>query len=78
MAESVQPGFLSCSSLDVVSIHAYAVTDFYTSSIEGYVQQAIAANKKLIMEEWCVLPPSLRFASARPRWKWKRTGTQSG
>lgn len=74
MAESVQPGFLSCASLDVISIHAYAVTDFYTSSIASYVQQAIAANKKLIMEEWCVLPPSL--TSARTGWMWKRTGIQ--
>ncbi|EPS93807.1 hypothetical protein FOMPIDRAFT_53253, partial [Fomitopsis schrenkii] len=52
MAEPVQPGFLSCPALDVISIHAYAVTDFYTSSVAGYVQQAIAAGKKLLMEEW--------------------------
>ena len=74
LSESVQSDWLKCDALDVISIHAYAVTDFYTSSIASYVQQAIAANKKLIMEEWCVLPPSL--TSARTGWRWKRTGIQ--
>ncbi|KAL6300258.1 glycoside hydrolase [Sparassis latifolia] len=41
-----------CSALDVISIHAYAVTDYYMESIQSYVQQAQAAGKKLIMEEW--------------------------
>lgn len=52
MDESVQPGFLSCASLDVVSIHAYGVGDFATSAIQTYVQRAQNAGKKLIMEEW--------------------------
>ncbi|PCH33257.1 glycoside hydrolase family 5 protein [Wolfiporia cocos MD-104 SS10] len=52
MAESVQPDFLTCDYLDVVSIHAYAPTDYYTSSSETYVQQALSAGRKLIMEEW--------------------------
>lgn len=52
MSESVQPGFLSCSDLDVVAIHAYGTGDYDTSSIETYVQQAQTAGKKLIMEEW--------------------------
>ncbi|KZT67622.1 glycoside hydrolase family 5 protein [Daedalea quercina L-15889] len=55
VVESVQPGFLNCTALDVISIHAYAVTDYYTSSdIESYVQQALDANTKFIVEEWGV------------------------
>ncbi|KAH9921423.1 glycoside hydrolase superfamily [Fomitopsis serialis] len=46
------PEYLTCPSLDVISIHAYAVTDYYTSSIDSYVQQAVNAGKMLIMEEW--------------------------
>ncbi|PCH43597.1 glycoside hydrolase family 5 protein [Wolfiporia cocos MD-104 SS10] len=52
MAESVQPDWLTCDSLDVISIHAYGTGDYDTSSIETYVQQAQSAGKKLIMEEW--------------------------
>lgn len=52
MAESVQPNFLSCASLDVISIHGYGVGDFSTSSIQTYVTQAKNAGKKLIYEEW--------------------------
>ncbi|KAH9836565.1 uncharacterized protein C8Q71DRAFT_857795 [Rhodofomes roseus] len=52
MSEFVQPDFLTCPALDVISIHTYAVTDYYTSSIESYVQQVLHARKKLIMEEW--------------------------
>lgn len=54
MAESVQPDFLTCDALDVISIHAYGTGDFSTSSIKNYVQQAQSAGKKLIFEEWCV------------------------
>jgi len=36
----------------VISIHAYGVPDFTTSTIEGYVSQAQAAGKKLIFQEW--------------------------
>lgn len=54
MAESVQPGFLACDALDVISIHAYGTGDFATSSIETYVKQAQKPGKKLIFEEWCV------------------------
>ncbi|EGN98370.1 glycoside hydrolase family 5 protein [Serpula lacrymans var. lacrymans S7.3] len=52
MAESVQPNFLNCSSLDVISIHSYGTGDFATSSIQTYVQQAQSAGKKLLFEEW--------------------------
>ncbi|KAI0935851.1 hypothetical protein AcV5_004154 [Taiwanofungus camphoratus] len=52
MAESVQPDFLTCDALDVISIHAYGTGDFSTSSIKNYVQQAQSAGKKLIFEEW--------------------------
>ena len=52
MDESVQPDWLSCPALDVISIHAYGVGDYSTSSIKTYVSRAQAAGKKLIMEEW--------------------------
>ncbi|GBE85307.1 hypothetical protein SCP_0704940 [Sparassis crispa] len=52
MSESVQLDYLTCDALDVISIHAYGVTDYNTSSIETYVQQAQAAGKLLLMEEW--------------------------
>ncbi|PSS37153.1 hypothetical protein PHLCEN_2v1026 [Hermanssonia centrifuga] len=52
MDESVQPGFLSCASLDAISIHAYGTGDYATSAIQTYVQRAQAAGKKLLMEEW--------------------------
>ena len=78
MAESEQGGCLSCPSLDVIYVHAYAVTDFYTSFIASYVQQAIAAHKKLIKEESYVSPPSLTSVRTRWKWKWKRTGLQRG
>ena len=52
--ESVQDGFLSCSTLDVVSLHAYSPGDYNTTFLETYVQRAQAAHKKLIMEEWSV------------------------
>lgn len=52
MAESVQPDFLTCDALDVISIHAYGTGDFATASIETYVKQAQNAGKLLIFEEW--------------------------
>lgn len=52
MEESVQPDFLTCDSLDVISIHGYGTGDFSTSSIQTYVQQAQSAGKKLLYEEW--------------------------
>lgn len=54
MAESVQPDYLTCDDLDVISIHAYSTGDYETSSIQTYVQQAQNAGKKLILEEWGV------------------------
>lgn len=52
MKESVQTNFLSCASLDVISIHGYGTGDFDTASIQTYVTQAKNAGKKLIYEEW--------------------------
>lgn len=52
MAESVQPDFLTCEYLDVISIHAYGTGDLETSAIQTYVQQAQSAGKMLLMEEW--------------------------
>ncbi|KAH7919242.1 glycoside hydrolase family 5 protein [Leucogyrophana mollusca] len=52
MSESVQPDWLNCTSLDVISIHSYGTGDFVTSSIQAYVQQAQQAGKKLLYEEW--------------------------
>ncbi|KAI0809250.1 glycoside hydrolase [Irpex lacteus] len=52
MDESVQPDWLSCPALDVISIHAYGTGDYATSAIQTYVSRAQAAGKKLIMEEW--------------------------
>lgn len=52
MAESVQPDFLKCDALDVISIHAYSPGDLSTSAIQTYVKQAQSAGKKLILEEW--------------------------
>ncbi|KAI0684965.1 glycoside hydrolase [Cerioporus squamosus] len=50
--ESVQSAWLSCAALDVISLHAYGVGDFATSSLQTYVIEAKNAGKKLIMEEW--------------------------
>lgn len=52
MDESVQSGYLSCKSLDAISIHAYGTGDFETSSIQTYVSRAKNAGKMLLMEEW--------------------------
>ena len=52
MSESVMPDWLSCDALDVIAIHSYGTGDFETSAIETYVNQARAAGKKLIYEEW--------------------------
>ena len=56
VSESVQEGFLTCPTLDIISLHAYSPGDYNTTYLETYVQQARAANKKLIMEEWSVFP----------------------
>jgi len=50
--ESMQPGFFTCKSLDVVAIHAYGPGDFDTSKLSGYVTKAKNAGKMLIMQEW--------------------------
>ncbi|VDB83765.1 unnamed protein product [Peniophora sp. CBMAI 1063] len=52
LAESVMSGWLNCAALDVVAIHAYGTGDFSTSTIQGYVNQATAAGKKLLFQEW--------------------------
>ncbi|KAI0358966.1 glycoside hydrolase [Trametes cingulata] len=52
LTESVQPDWLSCAELDVISIHAYGVGDLQTSALQPFVQQAQNAGKKLLMEEW--------------------------
>lgn len=52
MDESVQPNWLTCAALDVISVHAYGIGDYATSAIQTYVQRAQAAGKKLLMEEW--------------------------
>jgi mannan endo-1,4-beta-mannosidase len=52
LSESVKSSWLSCASLDVIAIHAYGVGDYTTSSIQTYVNQAKAAGKKLIFQEW--------------------------
>ncbi|GJE87868.1 glycoside hydrolase family 5 protein [Phanerochaete sordida] len=52
MDESVQPNWLTCSSLDAIAIHAYGTGDYATSAIQTYVQRAQAAGKLLFMEEW--------------------------
>ena len=54
--ESVQDGWLNCSALDVISLHAYSPGDYNTTFLQTYIQRAHAANKKLIMEEWSALP----------------------
>ncbi|KAI0651460.1 glycoside hydrolase [Trametes meyenii] len=52
LTESVQPDWLSCAALDVISIHAYGVGDLKTSALKPFVEQAQDAGKKLIVEEW--------------------------
>ncbi|KAH9839943.1 glycoside hydrolase [Rhodofomes roseus] len=52
LSESVQPGFLSCDALDVISIHAYGTGDLTTDALSPYVSQAQDAGKMLILEEW--------------------------
>ena len=60
--ESVQDGWLNCTSLDVVSLHAYSPGDYNTTFLQTYIQCAQASNKKLIMEEWSVSFLSSSFA----------------
>lgn len=52
MDESVMPDWLTCDALDIVAIHAYGVGDFATSAIQAKVNQAQAAGKKLVFQEW--------------------------
>lgn len=52
--ESVQDGWLNCSALDVISLHAYGAGDYNTTFLQTYIQRAHAADKKFIMEEWRV------------------------
>ena len=54
LSESVQTAWLNCPSLDVISIHAYGPGDLETSALQPFVDQAVQAGKKLIMEEWYV------------------------
>ncbi|KAF4965150.1 hypothetical protein FSARC_7017 [Fusarium sarcochroum] len=49
---SLLDSYFSCSSLDVLAIHAYGTTDFSTSKLQPYVDKAKKAGKKLIMQEW--------------------------
>ncbi|OCH86676.1 hypothetical protein OBBRIDRAFT_814478 [Obba rivulosa] len=51
-SESVQPDFLTCSTLDIVSIHAYGPGYLETSAIQPYVEQVQAAGISLLFEEW--------------------------
>ncbi|KAK7424570.1 hypothetical protein QQZ08_008580 [Neonectria magnoliae] len=52
LATSLLNSYFSCSSLDVLAIHAYGPGDFSTSSLKPYVDKAKNAGKKLIMQEW--------------------------
>jgi mannan endo-1,4-beta-mannosidase len=52
LANSLLDAYFSCSSLDVLAIHAYGVGDFKTSALQPYVTKAKNAGKKLIMQEW--------------------------
>jgi mannan endo-1,4-beta-mannosidase len=52
LATSAQDAYFSCSSLDVIGIHAYGVGDFATSELQKYVTKAKNSGKKLIMQEW--------------------------
>ncbi len=52
LANSLLPGYFTCDALDILAIHAYATSDFQTSSLQPWVSKAQSAGKKLIMEEW--------------------------
>lgn len=52
LATSVQDAYFSCANLDVVAIHAYGTGDLTTNALTPYVQKAVKAGKKLIMQEW--------------------------
>ncbi|KAH6994548.1 glycoside hydrolase superfamily [Fusarium venenatum] len=52
LANSLLDGYFTCSSLDVLAIHAYGVGDYDTSKLRTYVDRAKNAGKKLIMQEW--------------------------
>ncbi|KAI5115894.1 hypothetical protein M0805_002469 [Coniferiporia weirii] len=57
--ESMQSGYFTCASFDILAIHAYGSGDFDTGKIQAYVQKATSAGKKLLFQEWCVAPPTL-------------------
>ncbi|KAI0794527.1 glycoside hydrolase family 5 protein [Fomes fomentarius] len=50
--ESVQSDWLNCDAIDVISLHAYGVGDFSTSSLQPYVDEAKKAGKLMMMQEW--------------------------
>lgn len=52
LATSVQDAYFSCANLDVIAIHAYGLGDLTTNALAPYVQKAVKAGKKLIMQEW--------------------------
>lgn len=52
--ESVMPGWLQCSTIDILGIHAYAPNDYETSAIQAKVDEAKSAGKMLLFQEWCV------------------------
>lgn len=54
LAESMQGAYLQCPEIDIVAIHMYGTGDFDASKLQGYVQAAQQANKKLMVQEWCV------------------------
>ncbi|KAF4996702.1 hypothetical protein FGRMN_4360 [Fusarium graminum] len=54
LANSLLDGYFTCSSLDVLAIHAYYGGDFDTSKLQQYVTKAKNNGKKLIMQEWGV------------------------
>ncbi|KAL2798176.1 glycoside hydrolase superfamily [Aspergillus keveii] len=49
---SLLDGYFTCDALDVLAIHAYGVADFATEKLTPYVDRALAAGKKLVMQEW--------------------------
>ncbi|KAF2851634.1 glycoside hydrolase family 5 protein [Plenodomus tracheiphilus IPT5] len=52
LSNSLLDPYFSCTALDVLAIHAYGVGDFATSALQPYVDEAKAAGKMLIMQEW--------------------------
>lgn len=52
LATSLLDGYFTCSSLDVLAIHAYGDGDFKPAALSKYVEKAKAHSKMLIMQEW--------------------------